>query len=124
MNRVSKRTSSTAGFKYLVNLTTYTGSSYLKVNDEVVVSFEWITPASVATSSGCCQDVLDEFEIALGWTEVSITGIAAGEYTVTTSIDGTVLERKQVAVADNSGDSDGGSTGLGVVWRYSAAASS
>lgn len=44
-----------------------------------------------------------------------ITGIAAGEYTVTTSIDGTVLERKQVAVADNSSDSDGGSTGLGAL---------
>ncbi|KYN80127.1 endonuclease/exonuclease/phosphatase [Vibrio cidicii] len=106
---------STAGFKYLVDLTAYTGSSYLKVGDEVVVSFSDANAASVATSSSVAKDVLDEFEIALGWTEVPITGIAAGEYTVTTSIDGTVLERKQVAVADNSSDSDGGSTGLGAL---------
>ncbi|MGF1711584.1 ExeM/NucH family extracellular endonuclease [Vibrio kagoshimensis] len=101
------------GFDYFVDLTQYADSAYLKVGDEVSVSFSNATQAFVATSSNVQKDVLDQFEIAFGWTEVPITGVGAGEYTVTTSVAGSVLETKTVQVAKSSSDSDGGSFGLG-----------
>ena len=104
---------STSGFDYLVDLTKYADSAYLKVGDEVSVSFSNATQAFVATSSNVQKDVLDQFEIALGWTAVPISGMEAGEYTVTTSVAGSVLETKTVQVAKSSSDSDGGSFGLG-----------
>ncbi|MGB1321792.1 MAG: ExeM/NucH family extracellular endonuclease [Vibrio gallaecicus] len=101
-------------FDYFVDLTTYSDSAYLKVGDEVSVSFSNANAAFVATSSNVQKDTLDQFEIALGWTEVPVSGLEIGDYTVTTSVEGTVLETKQVSVTQvaDSG-SDGGSFGLG-----------
>lgn len=108
-------TPNAGGFDYFVDLTTYSESAYLKVGDEVTVSFSDVDGAFVARSSSVAKDILDEREIALGWTEVPVEGISEGEYTVTTSVAGTVLESKTVAVAEASsgGSSSGGSAGFG-----------
>ncbi|MEZ8692750.1 ExeM/NucH family extracellular endonuclease [Vibrio splendidus] len=101
-------------FNHFVDLTQYSDSAYLKVGDEVSVSFNNATQAFVATSSNVQKDVLDQFEIALGWTEVPISGLEVGDYTVTTAVEGKVIETKQVSITQMSDSgSDGGSFGLG-----------
>ncbi|MGF1813986.1 ExeM/NucH family extracellular endonuclease [Vibrio splendidus] len=101
-------------FNHFVDLTQYSDSAYLKVGDEVSVSFNNATQAFVATSSNVQKDVLDQFEIALGWTEVPISGLEVGDYTVTTAVEGKVIETQQVSITQMSDSgSDGGSFGLG-----------
>ena len=101
-------------FNYLVDLTNYADSAYLKVGDEVSVSFSNADSGFVATSSNVQKDTLDQFEIALGWTEVAISSLEVGDYTVTTSVEGTVLETKQMSVTQTaSSGSSGGSFGFG-----------
>ncbi|WP_215406510.1 ExeM/NucH family extracellular endonuclease [Vibrio gigantis] len=101
-------------FNHFVDLTKNSDSAYLKVGDEVSVSFNNATQAFVATSSNVQKDVLDQFEIALGWTEVPISGLEVGDYTVTTAVEGKVIETKQVSITQMSDSgSDGGSFGLG-----------
>ncbi|MEZ8196339.1 ExeM/NucH family extracellular endonuclease [Vibrio cortegadensis] len=101
-------------FNYFVDLTNYSDSAYLKVGDEVSVSFSNADSGFVATSSNVQKDTLDQFEIALGWTEVPISSLEVGDYTVTASVEGTVLETKQMSVTQTaSSGSSGGSFGFG-----------
>ncbi|MDN3698416.1 ExeM/NucH family extracellular endonuclease [Vibrio cortegadensis] len=101
-------------FNYFVDLTNYSNSAYLKVGDEVSVSFSNADSGFVATSSNVQKDTLDQFEIALGWTEVAISSLEVGDYTVTTSVEGSVLETKQMSVTQTaSSGSSGGSFGFG-----------
>lgn len=100
------------GFEHFVDLTAAGAGTYLKVGDEVVVSITNANGAYVATASNVAKDTLNEFEIALGWTEVTFNqGLSTGEYAVTTTVDGEMIDSSTLVVAKNS-ESDGGSAGV------------
>ncbi|WP_159739646.1 ExeM/NucH family extracellular endonuclease [Vibrio atypicus] len=101
-------------FKHFVDLTMANGA-YLKVGDEVSVSISNAITSYVATSSMVAKDTLDEFEIALGWTEVNFAeGLELGEYSVRTTIDGETIATTRINVVEKAdNDNEGaGSTGL------------
>ncbi len=97
-------------FTYFVDLTANGG--YLNVGDEVTVSVTNANQAFVATASNVAKKKLDAYEIALGWTQVTVPqGLSAGDYQVKTAVADQVLNSQSLTVTAKAKD-DASSVGI------------